>query len=141
MRRHGQPKSAAEFGSYLDDTASKAVLNREIAADVDLRLQVTHDGELVSQGIQPVARAQTLRPMTSNSDCRPTSSRTGMPASARHGKTASETAPRVLGFARTRARGDFLEQPADAHSGDVARRHRNPAQDPLHHPVGAIERG
>lgn len=70
MRRHGRLWTAAEFKKYLDDITAKVVLDPEIAADVDLGLQLPHEGGLVRQDIQQFAHALMLRRMVLQSDSR-----------------------------------------------------------------------
>lgn len=70
MRRHGRLWTAAEFKKYLDDITAKVVLDPEIAADVDLGLQLPHEGGLVRQDIQQYAHALMLRRMVSQSKSR-----------------------------------------------------------------------
>lgn len=70
MRRHGRLWTAAEFKKYLDDITAEVVLDPEIAADVDLGLQLPHEGGLVRQDIQQYAHALMLRRMVLQSDCR-----------------------------------------------------------------------
>ena len=70
MRRHGRLWTAAEFKKYLDDITAKVVLDPEIAADVDLGLQLPHEGGLVRQDIQQYAHALMLRRMVSKSKSR-----------------------------------------------------------------------
>lgn len=69
-RRHGRLWTASEFKKYLDDITAGVVLDPEIAADVDLGLQLPHDGGLVRQDIQQFAHALILRRMVSKSDSR-----------------------------------------------------------------------
>lgn len=62
--------TASEFKKYLDDITAGVVLDPEIAADVDLGLQLPHDGGLVRQDIQQYAHALMLRRMVLQSDSR-----------------------------------------------------------------------
>tara|TARA_R110000787_G_scaffold64644_1_gene145845 strand:- start:103 stop:1836 length:1734 start_codon:yes stop_codon:yes gene_type:complete len=70
FRQHGRLWTAAEFKKYLDDITAKVVLDPEIAPDVDLGLQLPHEGGLVRHDIQQYAHALMLRRMVSGSDCR-----------------------------------------------------------------------
>jgi len=70
LRRHGRLWTASEFKKYLDEITAEVVLDPEIAPDVDLGLQLPHEGGLVRQDIQQYAHALMLRRMVSASDCR-----------------------------------------------------------------------
>ncbi|WP_076533181.1 hypothetical protein [Roseovarius nanhaiticus] len=69
-RRHGRLWTASEFKKYLDDITADAKIDPEILADVDLGLQLPHEGGLVRQDIQQYAHALMLRRMVSKSDSR-----------------------------------------------------------------------
>ena len=46
-RQHGRLWTASEFKAYLDQLTAKVVIDPEIAPDVDLGLQLPHEGGLV----------------------------------------------------------------------------------------------
>ncbi len=69
-RRHGRLWTASEFKKYLDDITAGVEIDPEILADVDLGLQLPHEGGLVRQDIQQYAHALMLRRMVSKSDSR-----------------------------------------------------------------------
>lgn len=69
-RRHGRLWTASEFKKYLDYITAGVEIDPEILADVDLGLQLPHEGSLVRQDIQQYAHALMLRRMVSKSDSR-----------------------------------------------------------------------
>ncbi len=69
-RRYGRLWTASEFKQYLDDITAGVELDPEIAPEVDLGLQLPHEGGLVRQDIQQYAHALMLRRMVSKSDGR-----------------------------------------------------------------------
>lgn len=69
-REHGRLWTASEFKEYLDDITREIQIDPEIAPDVDLGLQLPHEGALVRQDIQQYAHALVLRRMISRSDHR-----------------------------------------------------------------------
>ncbi len=46
-RLHGRLWTASEFKAYLDQLTAEVVIDPEIAPDVDLGLQLPHEGGLV----------------------------------------------------------------------------------------------
>ncbi|GHE04175.1 hypothetical protein GCM10008024_30280 [Allgaiera indica] len=69
-RRHGRLWTASEFKAYLDLITAKVEIHPEVAPEVDLGLQLPHEGGLVRQDIQQYAHALLMRRMLSKSDCR-----------------------------------------------------------------------
>ena len=69
-RRHGRLWTASEFKEYLDLIIAAVQLDPEIAPEVDLGLQLPHEGGLVRQDIQQYAHALMIRRMVSKSDSR-----------------------------------------------------------------------
>ncbi|WP_055662695.1 hypothetical protein [Jannaschia seosinensis] len=69
-RRHGRLWTASEFKKYLNDIIKEAEIDPELLADVDLGLQLPHEGGLVRQDIQQYAHALMLRRMVPKFDCR-----------------------------------------------------------------------
>ena len=62
------------------------------------------------------------------------------------GDAGFRTPPSIPGFAagggaRLRARGDLAQQPARAHRGEILAGHIEPGEQPLQHPVDAVELG
>lgn len=62
--------TASEFKKCLDDITANVVLEPELEPDVDLGLQLPHEGGFVRQDIQQYAHALMLRRMVSTLDCR-----------------------------------------------------------------------
>ena len=69
-RQHGRLWTATEFKEYLDSITAGAVIDPEIAPEVDLGLKLPHEGGLVRHDIQQYARALMLKRMVSKSDSR-----------------------------------------------------------------------
>ncbi|WP_297341074.1 hypothetical protein [Pseudophaeobacter sp.] len=69
-RQHGRLCTASEFQKYLNDIPQEVDIHPDVLPDVDLGLQLPHDGALVRQDIQQYAHALMLRRMVSKSDCR-----------------------------------------------------------------------
>jgi transposase-like protein len=69
-RRHGRLWTKSEFKAYLDLITADVQLDPEIAPDVDLGLQLPHEGGLVRHDIQQYAHALMLRRMVSKSASR-----------------------------------------------------------------------
>lgn len=67
-RRHGRLWTASGFKKYLDEITAEVEMDAEILADVDLGLQLPHEGGLVRQNIQQYAHALMLRRMVQKSD-------------------------------------------------------------------------
>jgi transposase-like protein len=69
-RQHGRLWTASEFKAYLDQLTAEVVIDPEIAPEVDLGLQLPHEGGLVRHDIQQYAHALILKRMVSKSDSR-----------------------------------------------------------------------
>jgi transposase-like protein len=69
-RQHGRLWTASEFKQYLDEITREVVIDPEIAPEVDLGLQLPHEGALVRHDIQQYAHVLVLRRMVSKSDLR-----------------------------------------------------------------------